>query len=126
MAKILVVDDEETIREILVRRLSEWGHEVTAVGSAEAALEQLTAEPFQIVFCDVIMPVHDGVWLLEQIRRRWPNTVAVMVSGAQEFGTVMKIQKLGATDYVTKPVGREMLYQALQRALARISPAPTR
>ena len=120
MAKILVVDDEETIREILLRRLTEWGHEVTAVANADEALEQLAIEPFPIVFCDVIMPGRDGVWLLEQIRRQWPQTVVVMVSGAQEFDTVTKIQKLGATDYVTKPVGREMLYQALQRALARV------
>lgn len=123
MAKILVVDDEQSIREILARRLEAWGHEVTAVGSADAALEQMAIEPFPIIFCDVIMPVHDGVWLLEQIRHQWPQTVAVMVSGAQEFDTVMKIQKLGATDYVTKPVGREMLYQALQRALAKSSAA---
>lgn len=121
MARILVVDDEESIREILGRRLTEWGHEVTTVASADAALEQMAIDPFPIMFCDVMMPVHDGLWLLEQVRQQWPQTVAVMVSGAQEFSTVMKVQKLGAADYVSKPIGREMLHQALERALVKAS-----
>jgi two-component system nitrogen regulation response regulator NtrX len=123
MARILVVDDEAPIRDILTRRLTQWGHEVTTAHGAEAAIEQMSKAPAQIVFSDVIMPVFDGVWLAQQIRLRWPETVIVAVSGAQEMNTVVKMRQFGAVDYVVKPIGREMLHQALERALARLTPS---
>ena len=125
MARILVVDDESTIRDILARRLSQWGHDVVTAHNAEAAVEEMTRAPAQIVFSDVIMPVYDGVWLARQIRERWPETVIVAVSGAQEVDTIVKMRKYGAVDYVVKPIGREMLHQALERALARLSEPQT-
>lgn len=120
MARILVVDDEAAIREILFRRLTKWGHEVATAHGAEAALKELAKQPAQIVFSDVIMPIFDGVWLAKEIRERWPDTVIVAVSGAQEIETVVKMREYGAIDFVSKPIGREMLYQALERALARL------
>ena len=120
MARILVVDDEAPIRDILSRRLTQWGHEVVTAQGAEAALQEMATSPAQIVFSDVIMPVFDGVWLAKEIRERWPDTVVVAVSGAQEMSTVVKMRQYGAIDYVTKPIGREMLHQALERALARL------
>lgn len=120
MAKILVVDDEASVREILLRRLTQWGHDVVAVHGADVALAEMEKAPAQIVFSDVIMPLHDGLWLAKEIRERWPNTVIVAVSGALEVETVLKMRQHGAIDYVTKPIGREMLHQALERALARL------
>jgi DNA-binding NtrC family response regulator len=120
MARILVVDDEEPIRDILSRRLTQWGHEVVTANGAEAALAEMAKSPAQIVFSDVIMPVLDGVWLAKELRDRWPDTVVVAVSGAQEVSTVVKMRQNGVVDYVTKPIGREMLHQALERALARL------
>jgi DNA-binding NtrC family response regulator len=121
MARILVVDDEASIRDILTRRFTQWGHDVVTAPGAEAAVEAMAAQPADIVFSDVIMPLFDGVWLAEQVRNRWPGTVIVAVSGAQEMATVVKMRKFGAVDYVTKPIGREMLHQALERALATIA-----
>jgi adenylate cyclase len=120
MARILVVDDEATIRDILSRRLTQWGHEVVTVDGAQAAIEEMSKSAVQIVFSDVIMPLYDGVWLAKEIRERWPGTVIVAVSGAQEMETVVKMREQGAIDYVAKPIGREMLHQALERALALI------
>lgn len=120
MAKILIVDDEATIRDILSRRLTQWGHEVVTAEGAEAALAAMQKSPAEIVFSDVIMPLFDGVWLAKEIRQRWPATVIVAVSGAQEMETVVKMRQHGAIDYVTKPIGREMLHQALERALAKL------
>jgi DNA-binding NtrC family response regulator len=93
---------------------------VTAVASAADALDEMTASPFPIVVCDVIMPVQDGIWLLAQIRQRWPQTVVLMESGAQEFHTIVKARQFGAVDFVPKPIERELLRQALQRALAAL------
>jgi DNA-binding NtrC family response regulator len=120
MAKILVVDDEESVREILYRRLTQWGHEVVTAHGPEPALAEMEKAPAQIVFSDVIMPIHDGLWLAKEIRARWPQTVIVAVSGAQDMQTVVKMRQHGAIDYVTKPIGREMLHQALERALAHL------
>ena len=120
MARILVVDDEEPIRDILSRRLTQWGHDVVTAPGAEAAIAEMTKSPAQIVFSDVIMPVLDGVWLAKELRERWPGIVIVAVSGAQEMSTVVKMREHGAIDYVSKPIGREMLHQALERALAKL------
>ena len=120
MARVLIVDDEASIRDILSRRLTQWGHEVATADSAQAALTEMQKSPADIVFSDVIMPVLDGVWLAKEIRQRWPATVIVAVSGAQEMDTVLKMRQHGAIDYVTKPIGREMLHQALERALAKL------
>ena len=120
MAYVLVVDDEEAIRKLLMRWLAGWGYQSKEAPNANDAIEQMTAEPAAIMLCDVMMPVHDGVWLAEQVRTRWPQTAVVMASSAQDMETVMRMRKQGAVDYVTKPFGREMLRQALQRASERM------
>jgi len=116
--EILIVDDEQSIREILLRRLTSWGHQVTAARTADEALTVMESAPAPIVFSDLIMPVHDGLWLMERVKERWPHTIFVVVSGAEDLTRVTETRKLGAVDYVSKPVGREMLRQALDRALA--------
>ena len=120
MAYVLVVDDEEPIRRLLTRWLSGWGYEAKQAANAEEAIEIMAAEAAEIVLCDVMMPVHDGIWLTEQVRTRWPQTAVIMASSAQDMETVTRMRKQGAVDYVTKPFGREMLRQALQRASERI------
>ena len=120
MAYVLVVDDEESIRKLLLRWLAGWGYEAKGAGSANDAIELMTAEAAAIVLCDVMMPEHDGIWLAGQIRDRWPQTAVIMASSAQDMDTVMRMRKGGAVDYVTKPFGREMLRQALLRANERL------
>jgi CheY-like chemotaxis protein len=124
MAYVLVVDDEGSIRKLLVRWLVGWGYEAKEAANATEALEHMSAEPAAIILCDVMMPVHDGVWLAEQVRNRWPQTAVIMASSAQDMETVMRMRKQGAVDYVTKPFGREMLRQALERANQRLGGAP--
>ena len=121
MAYVLVVDDEEAIRRLLTRWLSGWGYEAKEAANADEAIEMMAQEPAEIILCDVMMPVRDGIWLAEQVRGRWPQTAVIMASSAQDMETVMRMRKQGAVDYVTKPFGREMLRQALQRASARLS-----
>jgi len=121
MAYVLVVDDEESIRRLLTRWLETWGYQAKQASNATDAIELMSAEPASIMLCDVMMPVHDGIWLTEQVRNRWPDTAVIMASSAQDMETVLKMRKQGAVDYVTKPFGREMLRQALQRASERLS-----
>ena len=67
MPSVLVVDDEEGIRRLLTRWLADWGYEAKEAANAEDAVAMMTAEPSEIILCDVYMPVHDGVWLAEQV-----------------------------------------------------------
>lgn len=120
MAYVLVVDDEEAIRRLLIRWLSSWGYESREAVSADDALVQMQADPASIMLCDVMMPGHDGIWLAEQVRQRWPQTPVIMASSAQDMETVLKLRKHGAVDYVTKPFGRELLLQALRRASEKL------
>ena len=120
MAYVLVVDDEEAIRRLLTRWLTGWGYEAREAANADDALEIMAAEPAETILCDVMMPVHDGIWLAEQVRNRWPQAAVIMASSAQDMETVMRMRKQGAVDYVTKPFGREMLRQALQRASGKL------
>ena len=82
--------------------------------------------PAEIVFSDVIMPLHDGLWLAKKLRERWPDTVIVAVSGALEVETVVKMRKFGAIDYVTEanrprdaPPGAGTRARASARSLKR-------
>ena len=120
MAYVLVVDDEESIRKLLMRWLAGWEYQSKEASSANDALKLMAAEPAAIVLCDVMMPVHDGIWLAEQVRDRWPHTAVIMASSAQDMDTVTRMRKQGVVDYVTKPFGREMLRQALLRASERL------
>jgi CheY-like chemotaxis protein len=120
MPCVLVVDDDEAIRRLLTRWLAGWGYDAKEAANADDAIVMMAAQPADIILCDVNMPVHDGIWLAEQVRGRWPKTAVIMASSAQDMDTVMRMRKQGAVDYVTKPFGREMLRQALQKAHDRM------
>ena len=120
MPCVLVVDDEEAIRRLLTRWLAGWGYDAKEAANADDAIVMMTSQPADIILCDVNMPVHDGIWLAEQVRGRWPQTAVIMASSAQDMDTVMRMRKQGAVDYITKPFGREMLRQALHRATTRL------
>jgi CheY-like chemotaxis protein len=121
MTRVLVVEDEPSNAELLRRWLIEWKHDVAVTGSATAGLESMLAKPADIILLDVRMPGHDGLWLLERVRTKWPDTKIIMASGVVEIDIVKKSQRLGAIDYVTKPFGREMMRQALERASLRVA-----
>ena len=113
---MLVVDDDEAIRALLRRWLNQWGYAVRSADSADDALALMAEEAAAIVLCDIRMPGHDGLWLMQQIRNEWPHTVLIATSGVSELVVVEQVRRLGAVDYVTKPVGRESLRQAMERA----------
>jgi len=120
---VLLVDDEALLREALVRWLKSLGYRAVAVESADLAMTEITGQvPFAVIV-DMVMPGHDGLWLLEQIRLRWPTLWVIMASGANlDEQTVLKARRLGANDFIAKPFGRETLYQALLRAAKAADP----
>ena len=116
---ILIVEDERAVAELLRRWLIEWSHSVNVAPSATDALKTMLADPAEIILCDIRMPGHhDGLWLAERVRAKWPRTKIIMASGVVETDAVEKSQKLGVVDFVTKPFDREVLRKALDRATA--------
>lgn len=122
--RVLVVDDEIGIRMLLTRMLKGWGFGVWHVASADEALQIMEAEPADILLSDVSMPVHDGLWLAEQVHTRWPRTAIVMSTAHQDPHTVQTSRKVGAVAYVTKPFVAYVVQDALDRVSAQRNARP--
>ena len=119
---VLIVDNELPQRRLLMRWVQSFGYEVIAVADAGAALEAMRRRVPIAVVTDIYMPVHDGLWLLDQIRREWPTMPVVIASAAQYSETILRAKALGADAFVPKPFVREVLYQALRRAVESRAP----
>lgn len=114
---VLVVDDENSVRNIMARWLEAGGFQVTTAGSAEEALGCLHDSPTAVALCDIRMPGHDGVWLAERIRQEYPETAVIMATGVQDVGPAVQTLRQGVIDYLTKPFGRDRLREAVTRGL---------
>ncbi|MFQ5509030.1 MAG: sigma-54-dependent transcriptional regulator [Leptospirillia bacterium] len=114
---ILVVDDDDSVRESLVYILQEEGHQVVAAASGEEALKQLEATPFQLFLTDLNMPGMTGIELLQAASDRQPSVVGMMLTGYGSVNTAVEAMKAGAFDYITKPFEVDELIVTVQRAL---------
>ena len=117
--RVLVVDDEEPIRTLLARHLEQQGFETATAPDAEAALEQLSRAPFELVLSDVRMPGMNGFALLSEIRRRHPGTGVLMLTGCEDISLAVDAMKTGALDYVLKPFQLEKVTESVRKALER-------
>ncbi|MGE0324650.1 MAG: sigma-54-dependent transcriptional regulator [Polyangiaceae bacterium] len=105
MARILVVDDEEGLREFLVEALELSGHEVTPAETAEQALGQAANSHFHVVISDLRLPGKSGIDLLRQLRQDAPDTQVVMLTAHASVESAVDAMRLGAFDYLEKPIG---------------------
>jgi response regulator RpfG family c-di-GMP phosphodiesterase len=117
LAKILVVEDEDLLRELLVQALEGEGYECMAAGLASKALEILGDEEVDLVISDVRMPGLSGLDLLKMIKDRWPDIAVIMATGVMEAHTAVDAMKAGAYDYVTKPFQLDDVVLSIERAL---------
>ncbi len=114
---VLVVDDEEGIRQALTRFLTRLGYQVQAAGNATEALERLAAHHPQAMLCDIRMPETSGVELLPKVLAQDPDLAIIMLTAIDEPRTAIECLKLGAYDYLIKPVDLDELELSLQHAL---------
>src|SRR2546427_7993810 len=114
---VLVVDDEDGIRQALTRFLSRLGYHVEAAANATEALQQLSAHHPQAMLCDIRMPETSGVELLPKVLAQDPDLAVLMLTAIDEPRTAIECLKLGAYDYLIKPVDLEELELSLQHAL---------
>ncbi|MGH9868422.1 MAG: sigma-54-dependent transcriptional regulator [Candidatus Polarisedimenticolia bacterium] len=115
--RILLIDDEAGIRTSLTRVLSDEGYEVEAVPTGEKGLERLRESPFHLVFLDVWLPQKDGMEILQEIRAAWHDLPVVMISGHASIDTAVKATKLGAFDFIEKPLTLEKVTVAVRNGL---------
>src|SRR4051812_7309784 len=114
---VLVVDDEDGIRQALTRFLSRLGYNVHAAANATEALQQLAANHPQAMLCDIRMPETSGVELLPKVLAQDADLAVLMLTAIDEPRTAIECLKLGAYDYLIKPVDLEELELSLQHAL---------
>jgi putative two-component system response regulator len=119
MATVLVIDDEELIRDVIVEILEDAGHDVVGVGTAEEGLERLEEGELDLVVSDVVMPGLSGLELLDEVRRLRPSLPVVLVTGAGTQATVSDALAGGADGLVMKPFSHAELKRAAATALDR-------
>jgi putative two-component system response regulator len=119
MSRILVIDDENVIRLLVVEILESAGYDVTSAESAEVALALLDGAEFDLVVSDVIMPGLSGLELLEAVRDRRASLPVVLVTGAGTYDTLSQALTRGAAGLVTKPFAHSELQSAVADALER-------
>ena len=118
-AHVLVVDDEEGVRELLGDALRVAGYSVSSAPDGMSALTALRTTPADLLVIDINMPVMDGFELLEQLRKKGDFTPALMLSARGDKTDITKGLRLGADDYVTKPFGLEELLLRVGAILRR-------
>jgi putative nucleotidyltransferase with HDIG domain len=116
---VLVVDDDRAVREVMSAVLKEEGYPVRQAVSADAALEMLRGEDLPLVLCDVKMPDHDGLWLLDNVLQRHPHAAVVMLTGFGDTESAVECLKRGAADYLLKPPRVTELVRAIERAWSK-------
>jgi len=118
-ARILVVDDELSMREVLEITLRQEGYDVTVADGGEAALRALDAAPFDLDVTDLRMRGVDGLAVLRAVKERAPGTAVLMLTAFASTDTAVEAMKLGAYDYVTKPFKLDELRLTIASALER-------
>jgi DNA-binding NtrC family response regulator len=120
---VLVVDDEQRLRDVLVRGIAQMGYGVAGSPNGEDALRQMRDNPRGVVIVDLNLPGIDGMTLFEKLRRGWPAVQVIVLTGFGDLDTAKQAIRLDVVDFLTKPTHLGELEQALSRAWQRIDDA---
>ncbi len=119
MGTILIVDDEQGMREFLTVLLENHGHRVIAASDGEQALQLIVHQPPDLVISDVRMPKVDGIGLLTGIREKHPHLPVIMMTAYASSDSTIQAMRLGADDYITKPFRIDEIRLVVEKALAK-------
>ncbi|MCK5011892.1 MAG: sigma-54-dependent Fis family transcriptional regulator, partial [Deltaproteobacteria bacterium] len=114
---MLVVEDDKATRDTIVDLLSETGYEVESAKNGEEAIKMVQEYAFNMVITDLKMPKGDGIQVLEQVKKIDSQTIVIICTGYGTVDTAVKAMKLGAFEYITKPIKVEEIKLVVQRAL---------
>src|SRR5210317_315752 len=118
--KILLVDDDQSILDILSDLMPIFGYDYAAVRSGEEAVEKLEHESFHIVLTDMIMPNMDGMELLKHINANYPYIKVMVVTGYERTFTYTDVIRAGASDFISKPFNTDELEAKINRIVREI------
>lgn len=102
--KVLIIDDEKGIRDSLSAALEDEGYDTLAVSNGHDALDILKEHDFDIVITDLVLPGMNGMQILNEIKRDYPDTIVVMITGHESVENAVEAMKSGADDYIPKPI----------------------
>ena len=117
--KVLVVDDDETVRRSYLRSLQSTSCQVVVAKDGEEALQKMEQNPYDVVLLDMRMPGQDGLAVLRTIKQKWPDSEVVIITGYPTVDSAKEAVRLGAYDYVAKPVGPQDVINAADGAMTR-------
>ena len=116
-SRVLIVDDDESIRLILAEALSLDGHEIAEAETGEQALQMLNSESFDLVLTDLMMPATDGMELLTIIKKLTPETRVIMITAFATIEGAVEAMRKGASDYIAKPFDAAQVRKVVRRTL---------
>ncbi len=117
--RILIVDDDAAVRNVIGQLLHEEGYDTTLVDNAVDALEVAKAEEYPVVISDMRMPGHDGAWLRDRLHEARPDTAIIMLTAYGDTEAAVEALHKGATDYLLKPPKVTDLIRAIEQALSK-------
>ena len=118
--KVLIVDDEANVREVIRRVLTRHGLQCCTAADAREAVAAAATESPILTIVDIHMRGRDGVWLLEELKERWPDMAVIMLTGDTNPRTAVDCLKKGAVDYLVKPIDLDELGISVLRAIERV------
>jgi two-component system response regulator HydG len=116
-ASVLIVDDEEIVRRSHLRSLESTGCQAEAAEDGHKALRVMEDHPFDVILLDLRMPDLDGMDVLKIIKERWPESEVVVITGFPTIESAKKAVRLGAQNYIAKPIGPEDVVKAANDAM---------
>jgi DNA-binding NtrC family response regulator len=119
--RLLIVDDEPRLRDLLMDVVADMGFTPTSARSAEEARKMMEAEPAHIVMLDLQLPVLSGMEFFEQIHRQWPATQVIIMTGFGDLTSAQQAIRLGVVDFISKPFHLRDVEVALDRAKKRLA-----
>src|ERR1039458_8115674 len=117
--RILIVDDDDVVRQSYLRSLESTSCQVAAASDGEEALHTMEQNPFDVVLLDLRMPGQDGLSVLRAIKQKWPESEVVIITGYPTVDSAKEAVRLGAHDYVAKPVGPQDVIKVTDSATTR-------
>jgi DNA-binding NtrC family response regulator len=115
--RLLIVEDEETLRESLRRVFLREGYDVEVAGSAEAACKLFDEKSFELIITDIILPGADGIELLKKCREHTPDQIVIIVTAFASLETAVEALRAGAYDYIVKPIMHDEIKRIVKNAL---------
>lgn len=119
IGRVMVVDDEESIREVLSNYLESLGYEVQTASDGQDALGKFEPGAYDLIVSDLLMPVVDGLELLRKVREKDRDVIFLMITGYPSIETAVEAIKKGAYDYITKPFHMEDVRIRIERSFEK-------